>query len=145
MGEPHVRTALRPLGYRTAMMGKYLNGYLPKTRHVPPGWTTWDVAGNGYGEFNYNLNENGTLVHYGAPPADYLTDVARGQGPGVHRPAGEREQPFVLEIATFAPHRPRPRRRATRTCSRALRRAAGPRVRPRQRQPACVARAAARR
>ena len=30
---------------------------------VPPGWTEWDATGNGYGEFNYDFNENGRVVH----------------------------------------------------------------------------------
>ena len=56
--------ALQRAGYQTAMMGKYLNGYQPDAEgrdrpYVPPGWTEWDVAGNGYPEFNYTLNENG--------------------------------------------------------------------------------------
>src|SRR5919204_80332 len=41
-------TALQARGYHTAMMGKYLNGYLPVTRYVPPGWNEWDGAGNAY-------------------------------------------------------------------------------------------------
>src|SRR5712691_12997507 len=48
--------ALQKSGYRTAMMGKYLNGYV-STDTVPPGWDEWDVTGNGYPEFNYTLNE----------------------------------------------------------------------------------------
>ena len=99
-------TALQPLGYRTAMMGKYLNGYLPRTRLVPPGWTTWDGAGNAYGEFNYNLNENGGLVHYGGTPSDYLTDVVAAKGAAFIDAAATAKQPFALEIATFAPHAP---------------------------------------
>ena len=64
-------TRLQAHGYRTAMMGKYLNGYTPQKRvggrplYIPPGWNEWDVAGNGYAEFDYNLNENGQLVHHG--------------------------------------------------------------------------------
>ena len=51
------------------MMGKYLNGYLepaatapsaPRT-YVPPGWNEWDVAGCGYPEYNYTMNENGRI------------------------------------------------------------------------------------
>src|ERR1700690_2598525 len=62
--------ALQNGGYRTAMMGKYLNGYEPgyRNRHglyVPPGWSDWDVTGNGYNEYDYDLDENRHLVHYG--------------------------------------------------------------------------------
>ena len=85
--------ALQRAGYRTGMMGKYLNGYMsegariadgsrttvPDT-YVPPGWNQWDVAGFGYPEFNYRLNENGRLYRYGHRPADYLTDVLATRG-----------------------------------------------------------------
>ena len=57
--------ALQRAGYQTAMMGKYLNGFmagvgpradgaalsLSKT-YIPPGLNDWDVAGWGYPEFN---------------------------------------------------------------------------------------------
>jgi arylsulfatase A-like enzyme len=98
--------AIQPRGYRTAMMGKYLNGYLPRTRFVPPGWSDWHVAGNGYPEFDYNLNENGRVVHYGSAPADYLTDVLAARGADFIDRAAAARQPFALEIATFAPHAP---------------------------------------
>ncbi len=50
-------TILEPVGYKTAMMGKYLNGYEPKVNQQDPGWREWDVAGEGYGEYDYSLNE----------------------------------------------------------------------------------------
>jgi N-acetylglucosamine-6-sulfatase len=105
-------TALRASGYRTAMMGKYLNGYQPADPqggtlpYVPPGWSEWDVAGNGYPEFNYDLNENHTVVHYGSRPQDYLTDVLAGKGAAFITSSAAAHQPFLLEIATFAPHAP---------------------------------------
>lgn len=98
-------TALRAKGYRTAMMGKYLNGYQP-TDPVPPGWSEWDVAGNGYPEFNYSLNENGHVVKYGAKPQDYLTDVLARKGTDFIAKSAKAGQPFAMEIATFAPHGP---------------------------------------
>jgi len=67
-------------GYATALMGKFLNGYLESSghghvsdgevtnvpaRYVPPGFTDWDVAGWGYPEFNYTLNQDGVLHYYG--------------------------------------------------------------------------------
>lgn len=103
---------LEKAGYRTALLGKYMNGYHPNDTqggtapYVPPGWTEWYVAGNGYGEYDYNLNENGRLVRYGRRPQDYLTDVLANKGiEFIKRAAGSR-QPFFVEISTFAPHGP---------------------------------------
>jgi hypothetical protein len=93
--------ALQAVGYRTAMLGKYLNGYQPK-RHPPePGWALWAVAGNGYPGFNYDLNQDGKVVHYGNRPVDYMTDVLSGIGTEfIAHSAGT---PFMIEVATFAP------------------------------------------
>jgi arylsulfatase A-like enzyme len=96
--------ALHAAGYRTAMMGKYLNGYDPAKDGPSPGWSEWDVAGNGYPEFNYALNENGQLNHYGTDQAAYLTDVLSDRADAFIR--GAAGKPFFIEIATFAPHAP---------------------------------------
>jgi arylsulfatase A-like enzyme len=97
-------TALSAAGYRTAMLGKYLNGYLPVEHPAAPGWTTWAVAGNGYNEFNYNIRQDNTVVHYGRKPADYLTDVLSALAVRfIKQPP---DQPFLIEVATFAPHAP---------------------------------------
>lgn len=106
--------ALRRAGYRTALMGKYLNGYLQKkggdpnvpATYVPPGWSQWDVAGWGYNEFGYTLNQNGTLHRYGHRPSDYLTDVLARKGASFIRSSAAAGKPFFLELATFSPHFP---------------------------------------
>jgi N-acetylglucosamine-6-sulfatase len=102
--------AIRPAGYLTSMMGKYLNGYAQphpqRTTHVPPGWTDWHVAGDGYREFDYYLNENRAVRYYGFAPADYLTDVLAGRATAFISRAARAHKPFVMEIATFAPHAP---------------------------------------
>ena len=114
------RVALQQHGYRTALMGKYLNGYEPEYRsrdgsYVPPGWSDWDVTGNGYYEYNYDLNENGRLVQYGRRSKAYLTnvlsDLASAQmsswaGESRSTGHGGTNHPFMLEVATFAPHAP---------------------------------------
>ena len=97
-------TALSMSGYRTAMLGKYLNGYLPARHPAAPGWAAWAVAGNGYPEFNYNLLQDGKVMHYGGNPADYLTDVLSGLAVRFIKQAPD--QPFLIEVATFAPHAP---------------------------------------
>ena len=96
--------ALSSSGYRTALMGKYLNGYDPLTPAVPNGWTEWAGAGNGYKNFNYDLNESGTVHHYGSADTDYLTDVVAGLGATFV--TKDPSKPFLLEIATFTPHAP---------------------------------------
>ena len=80
-----VATWLHDAGYRTALIGKYLNRY-PKgaaESHVPPGWDEWsafastdedeDEGGSYYS--GYALNEDGRIVLYGQQPSDYSTDV----------------------------------------------------------------------
>jgi N-acetylglucosamine-6-sulfatase len=105
-------TRLRSHGYLTALMGKYLNGYTAQRRvdgkplYIPPGWSAWDVAGNAYSQFDYNLNENGRLVHYGSRPRAYLTDVLARRGSAFIDRASAAGKPFFLEISTFAPHLP---------------------------------------
>ena len=64
------------------------------------------MAGNGYPEYNYDLNENHAVVHYGGSPADYLTDVVSGKGRSFIQNSVAAGKPFLLEIATFAPHGP---------------------------------------
>ena len=111
--------SLQRAGYLTALMGKYLNGYLQASRHrrdgaaadvpanyIPPGWNEWSTAGWGYPEFNYTLNQGGILYHFGHQPDDYLTDVLAEKGTRFIQAAAQRHQPFFLELATFAPHMP---------------------------------------
>jgi len=104
--------ALHQGQYETAMLGKYLNGYLPwdtepynKSRAWTTvwGWDEWDVAGNGYPEFIYDLNQNGAVKHYGIDPSDYLTDNLSRLAQAFLQSA---KGPFFIEVATFAPHSP---------------------------------------
>jgi N-acetylglucosamine-6-sulfatase len=97
-------TTLQDSGYRTAMMGKYLNGY--KAGLKPnPGWDEWDVIGPPF-SFNYMLNEDGKRQHYGTAPSDYLTDVLSGKAVSFIDSSAAEHKPFMLEVATYAPHKP---------------------------------------
>lgn len=111
--------ALQRAGYRTALMGKYLNGYLHlpgrvtdgtpshgSPTYVPPGWSQWAVAGWGYPEFHYVLNRNGVLRKYGQRRTAYLTDVIARLGVRFIDDCAAARHPFFLELATFAPHSP---------------------------------------
>jgi arylsulfatase A-like enzyme len=96
--------ALQNAGYKTAMMGKFLNGYLPRKHGPLPGWSDWFVSGAGYRNFNYDVNRNGEVLHYGNAPGDYLTDVLSARTDSLIR--AWKDHPFFIEIASFTPHAP---------------------------------------
>ena len=103
-------TALHAAGYRTALIGKYLNGYPGEESpaYVPPGWDEWasPVAGSPYAAYRYTLNENGKTVKYGSGAEAYMTDVLAGKATAFVRSAAASGQPFFLYLATYAPHKP---------------------------------------
>ena len=108
--ESTVATWLDDAGYRTALFGKYLNGY-PKgagRTHVPPGWDEWaGLTETGLDFYiDYELNENGRLVSYGGEPDDYLTDVLSAKATDFVERMAETDQPFFLYLAPYAPHSP---------------------------------------
>lgn len=105
-----IATLLQAGGYRTALFGKYLNGY-PRTagdNYIPPGWDMWasSVKGNAYAEYNYTLNENGKFVFYGGETKDYGTDVYVGKTNEFMRQASQDKKPFFAFLSVYAPHGP---------------------------------------
>jgi arylsulfatase A-like enzyme len=99
-------TALQDSGYRTGMLGKYLNGYHPSSGYVPPGWSLWNVPGNAYDGFGYVMSENGRTAHFGKRPRAYVTDVLSRRGRAFVSRVAKARKPFLLELASFAPHHP---------------------------------------
>ncbi|MEV0383122.1 sulfatase [Nonomuraea sp. NPDC050643] len=102
-----IGTWMQTAGYRTGLMGKFLNHYPGETAEetfVPPGWNEWDVPVRGlYEEYGYRLNENGGLRDYGWAEPDYLSDVLAGKARDFI--AGSQE-PFFLYLAPVGPHNP---------------------------------------
>jgi N-acetylglucosamine-6-sulfatase len=102
-----IATWLHDAGYRTGLLGKYLNGYPNgvEPTFVPPGWDAWaSPSRGGYSGYNYRLNENGTIVRYGASPQDYMTDVLSRKSGEFIQQSGDK--PFFLYVAPFVPHAP---------------------------------------
>jgi arylsulfatase A-like enzyme len=101
---------LQAANYRTAHVGKYLNGYgLGDPTKVPPGWTEWFTAIEPSLEryYDYQLNENGTLVDYGSDAASYKSDVfTRHAVDLVDKLAPD--GPFFLWVSYLAPHAGQP-------------------------------------
>jgi N-acetylglucosamine-6-sulfatase len=98
-----VATWLQGSGYRTALMGKYLNGYADA--YIPPGWDRWFVTWDGGAYFDYSANDDGILRSYGSDPEDYGTDVLVDQATDLIR-STDREQPLFLYFAPHAAHGP---------------------------------------
>jgi N-acetylglucosamine-6-sulfatase len=107
-----IATWLRAGGYRTGLLGKYLNQYSPKdASYVPPGWDYWRalaLVGNGDqtgGYYNYTMSENGKPVRFGTAPSDYSTDVLTRMATQFIR-STPASQPLMMYFAPRAPHLP---------------------------------------
>ena len=101
-----VATWLQAAGYRTAMIGKYLNRYEPEKDGIPPGWDEWYVGGMAHASYNYVLNENGRTVAYGDEPEDYLNDVLTGKAVETIGRFGAEDEPFFVYVLPYTPHSP---------------------------------------
>jgi N-acetylglucosamine-6-sulfatase len=101
LGESAIATWLQEEGYRTALVGKYMNGYYG-TR-VPVGWDDWYAIAGNY--LSNKLNENGRTVRYG-PKRHHLDDVLAEKAIGYVRRTADDDAPFFMWLGTKAPHAP---------------------------------------
>ena len=104
-----IATWLQAGGYRTALFGKYLNGYPANTgSYTPPGWSEWAAqldSGSTRGYFNYWQVEDGGTRFYGDRPEEYQTDVLANKVVSfIERAEADDDQPFFVYFAPFAPH-----------------------------------------
>ncbi len=117
-----VGTALNKAGYKTALVGKYLNGYGqqpsrvtggPSVNYVPAGWTDWMVSvekrwpvGSPYagGTYNYRAftqNVNGQTV---SNRGRYSSTVVGEQVRGLIGKYGASGHPWFIWATPVAPH-----------------------------------------
>jgi N-acetylglucosamine-6-sulfatase len=98
--ESTVATWLDARGYRTALIGKYLNGYTGG--YVPPGWDRWIAFKDPPRFFDYTLvSGRRGLERHGSRASDYSTDVLGNKAARfIRRTKG----PLFLYFAPFAPH-----------------------------------------
>lgn len=99
---------LHDAGYKTALIGKYLNGY-EGNNHVPPGWDDWHAFTEPE-YYNYDLiectdcqngNTNVAKNHYGKNDNKYSTDVLKEKAKTFLQTTAE---PFFLVFTPKAPH-----------------------------------------
>ena len=93
---------LQNAGYNTALVGKYLNGY-KLADGIPPGWTEWH-AGVNLNYFNWTMNEQGVLVHFGSQPQDYQTNVLTQKAVEVIDRRVPESKPLFMWVTYHAPH-----------------------------------------
>ncbi|MBA2521849.1 MAG: sulfatase [Solirubrobacterales bacterium] len=105
-GHSNLATWLEDSGYRTALIGKYFNGYGDvHPAFVPSGWTDWyGAVSPAQHVYDYDLNENGHLVHYGTSRRDFKEDVLTSKATDLIARNAPSADPFFLEIAYTAPH-----------------------------------------
>ncbi len=109
-GDNNLAVWLERAGYHTALIGKYLNGYgntnSGQAALVPPGWSEWyaGTASTTQSAYDYTLNENGTLVDYGANPADFKQDVFTQKAVDFVDRIAPGRAPFFLWLTYTAPH-----------------------------------------
>lgn len=107
-----IATDLHAAGYRTGLVGKYLNGYPADTPgdpvghygYVPPGWDDWfAVATAAY--YDYYAARNGALTRqFGTAPGNYSSRVLTNKA--LSFIGAQSADPFFLYLAYTAPHGP---------------------------------------
>lgn len=103
-----IAVSLQEAGYRTALIGKYMNGYPRIAPYIPPGWSRFVVTANEYSWFDYtvalgsssSVPGNGVIERHD----QYLSDYHRDRALEFLEEAGD--QPFFLFFSTHAPHGP---------------------------------------
>jgi N-acetylglucosamine-6-sulfatase len=99
---------MQDAGYRTAMIGKYLNGYTTKG-YVSPGWDYWraltKIDPNGYTQYGVASWQDGQATTTELPAQGYSTDAVNGYAHQfiTSTPAAD---PLFLYLAWRAPHLP---------------------------------------
>jgi N-acetylglucosamine-6-sulfatase len=107
-----IATWLRDAGYRTALIGKYLNDYEKTPQRVPPGWNRWFVYA-GKGKYrNFLISDQGNVRAYGkqngkkkTKEKDYQTDLLARKAVQFINDTPD-AAPLFLFLAPSAPHEP---------------------------------------
>ena len=98
---------LQEAGYRTAHLGKYLNGYggvADPDTEVAPGWDHWYTLMTPRQYYGYNLAVDGDKQGYGNNESDYLTRVLNRRATHLIRRFAGEPDPFYIQLDQFAPH-----------------------------------------
>lgn len=105
--EQQLASWLGAAGYRTGMVGKYLNHYEdvvnPGTR-PGVGWDQWRMLLEPLSYYDYDVSVNGRRVHRGRSQADYETTYLNEEAVSLVKTWAPKPAPFFLWYAPHAPH-----------------------------------------
>lgn len=106
-----IATWLKAAGYRTSLVGKYMNYYAfgASEDYIPPGWDDWFghlTATEDERYWKYWVNDNGNVVRYGTRPEDYSVDVEAKRAVSFVRSSAGRPEPLFLYLGPQSPHTP---------------------------------------
>jgi len=93
---------LQQAGYRTALVGKFLNGYLHREGPAP-GFDDWRVV-KAESYYDYAIKRNNGYQTFGQQRDDYVTSVLTATTQRLIRDYAGEDQPFFLWLAEIAPH-----------------------------------------
>ena len=106
-----IATWLKGAGYRTSLVGKYINDYASgaDAGYIPPGWDDWHAHVSAFEDgryYNYWVNDNGDVVRHGSSEEDYSADVETQRAVSFINAAAGKPEPIFLYLAPEAPHVP---------------------------------------
>ncbi len=96
---------LHAVGYRTGLVGKYLNLYQSMSPRIPPGWDDFEGLLSMQAYTNDTINQNGVVRVYGNSTQDYITDVLARLATDFITTTPS-SQPLFLYFTPIAPHSP---------------------------------------
>jgi N-acetylglucosamine-6-sulfatase len=98
---------LRQAGYRTAHVGKFLNGYEGSAgdpTEVAPGWDAWFTTLGATRYFDYDVSANGQRIHFGKGRRSHVTRVLNRKAASLVRRYTPDTKPLYLQLDQRAPH-----------------------------------------
>jgi N-acetylglucosamine-6-sulfatase len=94
-------------GYKTAHVGKYLNGYeaaVGSSTEVAAGWNLWFTTQGSTRYYSYDVSANGREKHFGRSKRDYVTTVINRKARTLIRTKTPLKAPLYLQVDQRAPH-----------------------------------------
>jgi N-acetylglucosamine-6-sulfatase len=93
---------LRRAGYRTGLVGRFLNRY--RGLEPAPGFNRWFGYKGAGAYYDYDVSDQGVLRHYGHERSDYSTDVLTRAATRFLDRSAASPKPFFLWLTYNAPH-----------------------------------------